>query len=261
MPKKKSSPKKTPPVEEERPVALVTGAGRRVGRAIAEALADDGFDLVIHYRRSRLEAKETACRVRAAGGRAVVFAADLSQAKQAERLARRAQEAFGRVDVLLNSAAVFRASPPEKLTAADLDFHFAVNLKAPYLLSAALAPSMKARGGGLIVNLDCVSAGDPWPGFIPYSVSKAALRSLTVGLAKAFAPEVRVNGIAPGTVLPDDGASPAELRRWANSMLLKRLGSPADVVRAVRYLIQAEFVTGEILHVDGGRRWRGSREG
>jgi pteridine reductase len=239
--------------------ALVTGAGRRVGRALAEGLAADGCALILHCRKAVAETEELARKIQAGGGRAVVLRAELSREKDVLRLARRAEAAFGRVDVLVNSAAIFRPTPLARMTPADLDEFMAVNFKAAYVLCTELGRRMKARGRGIIVNIDCLSADRPWRDYLPYSISKAALRSLTLGLAQLLAPEVRVNGIAPGTILPPQGTSQKEIRALENSALLKRIGSPADILLAVRYLISAEFVTGEILYVDGGRRLRGGR--
>lgn len=228
----------------------------RLGRAIAEALGDDGFDLVIHCNQSTSEATALAKEMKEMDRRAKVIRADLSREKQVLRLAKQAEQAFGGVDVLVNSAAIYHPTAPADLTGWELDAFLDVNLKAPYLLASTLAPKMKKRGQGQIINIDCLTADKPWATYIPYSISKAALRSCTLGMAQLFAPEVRVNGIAPGTVLPPEDTSAKERKMYAQRTLLRRIGSAQDIVAAVRYLVTAEFVTGEILTVDGGRKWK-----
>ena len=234
-------------------VALVTGAGARLGRAIAVDLAARGCDLVLHARKSKKEAEELARGLAAAGQRAQVLTADLAQVKQTERLAREALKAFGKVDILINSAGVFWPTPLQCLDAGEFEAFTAVNLRAPYLLSAELGRRMKQGGGGVIVNLACVSAQRPWKDYVPYSISKAGVVALTLGLAKLLAPEVRVNAVAPGTVLPPEGTPAKRLKELQKRLPLKRLGRPEDIVRAVAFLIEADFITGQIVHVDGGR--------
>jgi len=234
-------------------VALVTGAGARLGRAVAVDLAARGCDVVLHAHTSRQGAEDLARDLAASGRRAKVLTADLAQVKQTERFARDARNAFGKVDILINSAGVFWPTPLERLNAKEFDAFTAVNLRAPYLLSAELGRWMKRSGGGVIVNLACVSAQRPWKDYVPYSISKAGVVALTIGLAKLLAPEVRVNAVAPGTVLPPEGTPPKRLKELQKRLPLQRLGRPEDLVRAVAYLVEADFMTGQILHVDGGR--------
>ena len=234
-------------------VALVTGAGARLGRAVAVDLAARGCDVVLHAHTSRQGAEDLARDLAASGRRAKVLTADLAQVKQTERFARDARNAFGKVDILINSAGVFWPTPLERLNAEEFDAFTAVNLRAPYLLSAELGRWMKRSGGGVIVNLACVSAQRPWKDYVPYSISKAGVVALTIGLAKLLAPEVRVNAVAPGTVLPPEGTPPKRLKELQKRLPLQRLGRPEDLVRAVAYLVEADFMTGQILHVDGGR--------
>lgn len=234
-------------------VALITGAGLRLGRAMALDLANQGFDLVLHANRSAKAVETLAKELRAQGRAVKVLKADLSNARQAEKLAREAWAAFGGVDLLVNNAGIFGPTPLEKLNAAALDEYYAVNLRAPYILAAELGRRMRAGKGGSIVNLACVSAAKPWKDYVPYSISKAGVAALTVGLAKLLAPKVRVNAIAPGTVLPPEDM-PARQREALRARLpLQRLGRPEDIVRALRYLVAADFVTGQVLYVDGGR--------
>ena len=239
--------------EAPRKVALVTGAGVRLGRAIALGLARHGYDLVLHCHRSKAPARAVLHEIEALGRRAKLLSADLAQTRQAEALARNAERTFGHIDLLINSAAVFWPTPLRRLTAREFDAFVSVNLRAPYILSASLGRRMKQRGHGVILNMACVSAVRAWGGYVPYSISKAGVVALTVGLAKLLGPQVRVNAIAPGAVLPPKGSSADRLRQLAQRVPLQRLGTPADVVRAVLYLCDADFVTGQVLFVDGGQ--------
>ena len=234
-------------------VALVTGAARRIGRETALALADGGAHVAIHARQSLREADALARRIRRGGRRAAVLAADLADPDQCERLVPACVKALGRLDVLVNNAAIFEATDPRRADAAAFDRHMAVNARAVYLLCSAAGRWMERHGGGAIVNIACVSALVPWPGFLPYAASKAAVVNLTRGFAKAFAPRVRVNAVAPGPILPAEGASARRNRAAVEATLLKRWGGPADNAEAVRYLAEADLITGIVLPVDGGR--------
>lgn len=236
--------------------ALVTGGAVRVGRAISLALAGQGMRVVVHYNSSSAEADRLVDEIRAARGEAAAVGADLSGGHEVERLAREASGCFGGIDVLVNNASVF---PPERLEETDealWDHTLAVNLKAPFLLIRHLAATLRERHG-CVVNLCDLAGLQPWAAYAAHCVSKAGLVHLTRVAARSLAPEVRVNGIAPGAVLPPESMGPDELDALARSTPLKRLGSPDDVTRAVLYLLQAGYVTGEILVVDGGRMLRG----
>jgi pteridine reductase len=237
-------------------VALVTGGAVRVGRAMVEALAEDGYAVVVHHHTSVSEAEELVAALRRAGAQAVSLGADLSDAAEVERLAREAAAAFGRIDVLVNNASVF---PPEALEQTDgalWDHTLAVNLRAPFLLIRHLAPELRERRGS-VVNPGDLAGVQAWAGYAAHAVSKAGLLHLTRVAALALAPDVRVNAIAPGTVLPPESLDGGEVRRLAERAALRRNGSPADVVRALRYLLEGDFVTGTTLTVDGGRLLRG----
>jgi pteridine reductase len=236
--------------------ALVTGGAVRVGRAISEALAEDGYALVVHYNASAEPARTLVAEIEARGGRAAAIGVDLARPGEAERLAREAEAAFGGIDLLVNNASVFPPEPLEETDEALLEHTLAVNLKAPFLLTRHLATTLRARRG-CVVNLGDLAGMQAWEGYAAHGVSKAALLHLTRAAARALAPEVRVNAIAPGTVLPPEGLAAEEVRRLAARAPLGRNGSPEDVVRALRYLLGAEFVTGETLTVDGGRLLRG----
>lgn len=241
------------PDRASRPVALVTGASRRVGRAIALALARCGHDLAVHFRSSADAAEEVAALCASSGVRAVPIPADLTRPDEAAALFRRLDDEFGRLDVLVNNAAVFRRTPAWDLDLDDLDLHLATNLKAPYLCSVLAARRMRDPGGGCIVNIADVAADRPFREHVPYCISKAALVMMTRAMAKAYAPVVRVNAVSPGTVLfrPDEDD---DLRRRVTARIPRgRTGTPEDVARAVRFLVESPHVTGAVIPVDGGR--------
>ena len=240
-------------VETDAPVALVTGAAKRVGPAIALELASAGYDLVVHHHSSRTEAAAVVTAIQALGRRALAVSADLTKRGDISTLFDAAWAEFGRLDVLVNSAAVFRRTPPQALTEADFDFHIEMNLKAPYLCSIRAAAIMRARGTGCIVNIADVAAQRPMRSYVPYCVSKAGVVMLTQALAKAFAPEIRVNAVAPGTVMFRDDEDEDTRAKIVSQIPLGRIGTPQDIARAVRYLCAADHVTGAVLPVDGGR--------
>jgi NAD(P)-dependent dehydrogenase (short-subunit alcohol dehydrogenase family) len=235
-------------------VALVTGAGRRVGAAIASALAARGAAVAIHYRTSRVEAEQAAARIVQEGGRAQVFSADLEKVGEIERMVAGVLAALGRIDVLVNCASVFYRKPLEELTERDWDLNLNTNLKAPFFLSKIAGAAMRRQGAGKIVNIGDWAGIRPYNNYLPYTVSKSGLIGLTRALAKALAPEVQVNCVALGPVMPPEDYDPAEIARLANATLTKRLGSPEDVARAVLFLCEGtDFATGSTLLLDGGR--------
>jgi pteridine reductase len=235
-------------------VALVTGAGRRLGRAIALALADRGAVLAIHYRSSRAEAAAVMAQIEGAGGRAKCFNANLEDVPEIERMVTQVIAEFGRIDVLVNSASIFVRKPVAEVSDRDWDSHLDTNLKAPFFLAKLSAPSMRANGAGKIINLGDWAGIRPFKDYVPYSVSKAGLIGLTRALAKALAPEVQVNCIALGPVMPPDDYDAAEIERLRKATLTKRLGTPADVARAVLFLCEGtDFATGTTLMLEGGR--------
>lgn len=240
-------------MEIEGKVAVVTGAAKRVGRSIALALAERGAELVIHYRDSEREAQEVLALAKRAGGKPVAVRADLSIAADTARIIQTAMRAFGRIEILVNNAAIFFRTPFEKLTEQDWDRFLDLNLKAPFLLCREAGEIMLRQGRGKIINLADVAGMRAWAEYIPYSVSKAGVISLTQGLAKALAPAVQVNAIAPGAVLLPEETTSEEREQAIRRIPLRRLGSPEDVVRAVVYLIENDFVTGEVLAMDGGQ--------
>ena len=236
-------------------VALVTGAGRRVGRAIALAMAASGMRVVVHYNGSAQEAQETARLIRDAGGSASVAQADLRDVAAAERLVDETVDAQGGLAALVNSAAVMLRTPVGATTLAEWDDMFALNVRAPYFLAQRAAPALRAARGA-IVNIADLAAFETWPAYVPHGMTKSAVVQMTRALAHALAPEVRVNAVAPGVVLLPDGCGDADAERLRSTTPLRRLGSPDDVAGAVLYLLSAEYVTGEVITVDGGRRVR-----
>jgi pteridine reductase len=236
-------------------VALVTGGGRRLGRALAEALGRTGARVAVHYNASAAGAEETVASIRAAGGEAESFRADLAGAAAAPPLIAAVLARFGRLDVLVNSAAVMVRTPFGEVSAEQWDAMFALNLRAPFLLSQAAAPALAERGG-VIVNMADLAAFESWPAYVPHGISKAGVVQMTRALARVLAPAVRVNAIAPGAVLLPDDWDAASGEHLTRTTPLRRLGSPDDVVGAMLYLIAADYVTGETIIVDGGRHVR-----
>jgi pteridine reductase len=237
-------------------VALVTGAGRRLGRAFAQGLAGRGMTVAIHHHASSRGAEELRRDIVSGGGRAACFAADLSDAQAAADLPRRVVAELGRLDVLVNSAAVMHRLSFEETTPAQWDAILDLNLRAAFFCAQGAAPALRAARGK-IVNIADLAGLEPWPGFAAHSVSKAGIVMLTKVLARALAPEVTVNAIAPGAVLVPEEYDEAERERLARAAPLRRLGSPDDAVAAVLYLLEGgDFVTGEVIAVDGGRLLR-----
>jgi pteridine reductase len=243
-------------------IALVTGGAHRVGKAIVMALAAEGMRLAVHYHGAADAADATVRELQAMGVDARAVSADLRDSEAPARLIDDVVHACGGLDLLVNSAAVMRRTPIGEVTAAAWDTMFALNLRAPFLLSQAACPHLAraksgATGGtGAIVNIADLAAFETWPDYVPHSITKAGIVQMTRGLAHALAPDVRVNAVAPGAVLLPDDWSAEAAAHFADTTPLKRLGSPDDVGQAVVYLARAEYVTGETIVVDGGRRVR-----
>lgn len=236
-------------------VVLVTGAGVRVGREIAIALSECKMRVAVHYNSSAKHARETLASVRAAGSDGEIFKADLTAPGSADRLIGQVVAHFGQLDALVNSAAVMQRTPFGEVTTAQWDQMFALNLRAPFFLAQAAAEAMGDRGGA-IVNISDLAAFETWPAYIPHGTTKAGLVQMTRSLARALAPRIRVSAVAPGPVLLPDGWSEDSEEHLIGTTPLKRLGSPKDVAEAVLYLLQADYVTGVTLMVDGGRHIR-----
>jgi pteridine reductase len=232
-------------------VALVTGAGKRLGRAIALRLAREGMHVGVHYRGSAREAAEVVGQIEELGQKASAIRADLRSVDEIRRLLQEAGNELGRLDLLVNSAANFLPGSMISTTEEVWDASLDTNVKAPFFLAQAAAPMLR-RSKGAIVNFADTGGILGWPGYIPHSVAKAGLIMLTRCLAKALAPEVRVNAIAPGTITMA-GDPPEWERDFVKSAPLGRTGAPSDAADAVVYLATAEFVTGHTLVLDAGR--------
>jgi NAD(P)-dependent dehydrogenase (short-subunit alcohol dehydrogenase family) len=229
--------------------ALVTGGARRVGEALSRALAAAGARVAVNYNASATEA-DALCK-ELPGSRA--YQADVSRVEDLEKLVKQIETDFGRLDVVVNSASSFESGPFSDVTEETFDQVIGVNLKGPFFLAQKAAPLMKRNSGGCIVNIVDLSALQPWPSYAPHSVSKAGLAHLTKILARALGPEIRVNAIAPGTVLPPDNYDGTAGDGTSDRRVVKPTGTPDDVARAMMYLIESDFVTGQIVVVDGGR--------
>ena len=233
--------------------ALVTGAARRIGRAIALHLAREGMNLLLHYHRSRRDAEEVRKAAERYGVRVRLLRADLEKSSEVNRLVSRAFRESPRIHLLINNASVFYRTPLGRVRAKDWDRFFNVNLKAPFFLSQAVGLGMLRQKEGKIINLVDWTAFRPYTGYLPYCVSKAGLVALTQGLAKVLAPYVQVNAIAPGPILPAVGTSREENQKVVRRTPLKRFGDPGDIAEAVHFLVRStDFVTGAVLPVDGG---------
>lgn len=231
-------------------VAVVTGAGVRIGRSIALKLAEMGADVAVNYRQSKAEAEEVAQKITAAKRRALVIQADVSVAADVRRMMAAVERGFGRLDILVNNAGIFFPADFEELTEEQWDRILNVNLKSQFLCSQAAAPLLRQNPPGRIINISSLGGLLAWPKFTHYCVSKAGSIMLTRCLARALAPEILVNSVAPGTIqFPGEPPDEDYVRRAP----LRRTGTGEDIAEAVAYLATADFVTGQVLAVDGGR--------
>lgn len=240
------------PDAHPRRVALVTGGAVRVGRALSLGLAEAGYDVVVHYHRSEAAAREVVSRIEELGRQALPVAGDLGRPEAVENVAHEVRQRFGRLDLLINSAASFEQAELLEVDASAWDRVMALNLRAPFLLVRASADLLRASEG-TVVNLLDLSAIEPWTHHPHHSVSKAGLLHLTRILARVLAPQVRVNAIAPGSVLLPEGVAADFPERERRRIPLGRVGDPEDVLRTVLFLAASPFITGEVLVVDGGR--------
>jgi NAD(P)-dependent dehydrogenase (short-subunit alcohol dehydrogenase family) len=232
---------------------LVTGAARRLGRAIAIDLARDGWDVAVHFNSSESDARETAEQIRTEGRRVALLKADLSNEEEAGALIPAAADALGGVNALVNSASIFESDDWSTVSHHSWHRHLAVNLRAPFVLSQAFARALPHECNGAIVNIIDQRVLKPTPQFLSYSVSKAALYWLNTTLAQALAPRIRVNAVAPGPTLINARQSEASFRRQREATILGSGADPQNVCGAVRYLLSARAVTGEMIAVDGGQ--------
>ncbi|HEY7898367.1 MAG TPA: SDR family oxidoreductase [Gemmatimonadaceae bacterium] len=236
-------------------IALVTGGAHRVGRALSVALAEAGMRVAINYNSASAEADALVAELAAQGHETRAYRADLTQPEAPASLVTAVTRDFGGLDVLVNSAAVMRRTPVDEVSVAEWDDIFALNLRAPFFMSQAAHPWLR-KANGNIVNLADLAAFETWPDYIPHGISKAAVVQMTRAMARVYAPEVRVNAIAPGAVLLPDAWDESARAHFAQTTPLHRIGSPDDVVGAMMYLLQSDYVTGDTLLVDGGRHVR-----
>lgn len=232
-------------------VALVTGSAKRLGRAIALHLAEQGADVVGHFHQSSAEAKQVSAEISALGRRSIYLQADLAKKSEIDHLFAVTQKQFGRLDILINNASNFLHTDFQSTTEESWDASLDVNLRAPFFCSQAAAPLLKVNRG-CIINLSDIGGLLGWPGYIPHCVSKAGILMLTRALAKELAPDVRVNAIAPGTISMS-GDPPDWEPDYIKRAPLRRTGSTADVTAAVSFLVNSPFITGQVLVLDGGR--------
>jgi NAD(P)-dependent dehydrogenase (short-subunit alcohol dehydrogenase family) len=235
-------------------VALVTGGAKRVGRVIAWALAQRGAQVAITYQRSQRDADAFVKEMETAGRKALAVRAEATRAAEVTAAVDRVVKQFGRIDILINNAAIFSRTPWAALDEAAWDQAIDVNLKGPFLFAKAAGDRMKAQGSGKIVNIADWAGERPYRHYLPYCVSKAGVVALTKGLALELAPHVQVNAVAPGPVLLPEGMSEEERANVIAATPLRRIGSPEDVANAVLFLLEgSDFITGAVLPVDGGR--------
>jgi NAD(P)-dependent dehydrogenase (short-subunit alcohol dehydrogenase family) len=233
--------------------ALVTGAAKRIGRAVALALADMGYAVAVHHLQSHAEAESLVAEIKAGGGKAGAVACDLSDETATASLMIRASEAVGPIGVLVNSASVFERDEALTATRASWDRHMDANLRAPFVLTQALARELRDDAGGAVINLVDERVWNLTPHFVSYTLSKAALWTLTQTLALALAPRIRVNAIGPGPVLPSPRQTEEQFARQWNATPLQRPATPEEVASAVRFLIETPSITGQMIALDSGQ--------
>ena len=239
-----------PPVPR---AALVTGGARRIGRALALALAADGFAVAVHHRNSHAAAEKLVAGILNNGGTAVALAADLADEGAVRELLPRAQQALGPIGCLVNNAAVFAADTVETVTPESWELHLGVNLRAPFVLIQDFAKRLPKSAGGVVVNLLDQRVWSLTPYFVSYTLSKAGLWTLTQTMALALAPRIRVNGIGPGPALPSPRQSAEEFARQCVTMPLRRGTSPQEIAAALRFILSAPAMTGQMIALDGGQ--------
>ncbi len=243
-------------------VALVTGGAHRVGKAITLMLAQAGAHVVINYNTAAEAAQETVQEAQALGVEGLAVQCDVSDWTAVQAMAAMIKQRFGGVDIIVNSASHFGKTPFPTRDPAVLEMWQRVTrvlLDGTFYVCNALVPTMQARGGGTIVNIVDLSAWSPWPNFMAHSVGKAGLLAMTRQLALELGPMIRANAVAPGPVLPPPNSTEEQNAASAQRTLLERWGSPEDVAFAVKYLIEADYVTGDVITVDGGQRYAASK--
>jgi len=235
-------------------VVLVTGAGRRIGRVIALTLARAGANVAVNYNASRRDAETTVAEIEKFGVQSFAVRADVASAAQVKAMFRAVQARFRRLDILVNNAGIFFPARWDKLTAKDWDRILGVNLKGPFFCAQAAARMMQRQKHGHIINISSLGGLQAWPGYMHYCASKAGVIMLTRCLAKALAPHIRVNSVAPGTILFPGEHRGREMQRIIQATPLKKPGRPEDIANMVLYLAtHGDFITGQVFVVDGGK--------
>jgi len=233
--------------------ALITGGATRLGRAIAQELADAGVNILCVYHNNKAGATSLQKIITRKGLRCELLSIDLSRTGATEKVVTFMDKIFGVVDILINNSAIFYPTPLEVVSEADWDAFYNLNLKSAFFLSRAIGLRMRQKGNGRIVNIGDAGYQSPWPDYLPYALTKYGVNGMTIGLAKALAPEVLVNCVNPGPVLIPENYTPAEREKAIARTLLKREGAPQDIARTVRFFVESDYITAALLPVDGGR--------
>ena len=234
-------------------IALVTGGAKRLGKTIVHALAERGCQVVVHYHTSQTEAEETLNELHTSGHEAIVLQADITKEADVENMIKQAVERFGRIDVLVNNAAVFYRTPIDTVTFDDWEQIINVNLTGTFLCAHKIGLRMREWGWGHIINMADVAGQRPWADYIPYSVSKACVLTFSQGLAMELAPKVMVNAVVPGPMLFQDDTPKKVQQREIEKTLVKHAGTPEEVAKLVVFVAESDFSTGSVFSVDGGR--------
>jgi pteridine reductase len=235
-------------------IVLISGGAIRVGRAITIELVKNGAFVFCHYNSSHAEAQSLQKEVEPLEGHLHLMQADLSKLKNGVDLIDEVIRVKGRIDILINNAAIFFKTPLASITEEEWDKLFSINLKSPFFIAQKVGLIMKKQGAGKIINIGDTSGLNPWPGYLPYSLTKGGIISMTKGLAKALSPEVHVNCINPGPVLVPEDYNENDIKKATDKTLFKRIGSANDIVQTIKYLIEGtDYITGSIINVDGGR--------
>jgi 3-oxoacyl-[acyl-carrier protein] reductase/pteridine reductase len=233
-------------------VALVTGAAKRIGRSIALEFSQRGADVIVNYRSSRAEAEQLVAEIVKMGRRSIAVQADVSVRAQVQNMISRVEKEFGGLDILVNNAGMFQHAPFNEITDDQWNGILATNLTSQFICSQTAAPLLKRSGRGRIINLASLGGLLAWPGYTHYCVSKAGVISLTRCMARALAPEITVNAIAPGTITFEGDAAELEAD-FIRRAPLKRTGKGSDIAEAAAFLAESDFITGQVLVIDGGR--------
>ncbi len=238
-------------MEIENKFALVTGSAKRIGKEIVLSLAKDGCNVIVHYNRSETEAEEVRKLAESYGVKALKFKANLEKTEEVLRLIEEIKKEVGRIDILVNNASIYYPTKLDEITDEDFNRFYSIHVKAPFYLSREFGELMKENGEGRIINIVDYSAIKPYPDFIPYTASKGALLTMTKAFAKELAPEVLVNAVLPGPIIPPEDLEGKDIP--LKKTILKKWGGAVEIYKAVKYFIDSDFTTGAFLPVEGGR--------